>query len=307
MIRTAALLAILLLLLLLPVHSDPYSWGDLFPSCHPLLEEHHSPINLDHRMVRNQSLGSLQLQGFEEVQAGQWTLHNDGHSVVLQVGGGMSVSGGGLPDVYHTIQLHFHWGGPATNGSEHTVDGRRYPMEMHVVNMKAVHPNLTTALQDPTGLAVLGVFFDVVYADNVHFGHISQKLSSVAYRGQVVKVKPFPLMGLLPERNLSQYYRYSGSLTTPPCSQVVLWTLYQVPVLISWSQLAQFTSQIFSTEEDAEQVTPLHNNFRHSHGLFSRVVSASRDAKLLSGAAGRPLCSAALLHMVLFGEFLRAI
>lgn len=72
-------------------------------------------------------------------------------------------------------------------------------------------------------------------------------------------------------------------------------------------QLAQFTSQIFSTEEDAEQVTPLHNNFRHSHALFSRVVFASRDAELLSGAAGRPLWSAITLHMVLLGEFLRAL
>lgn len=83
--------------------------------------------------------------------------------------------------------------------------------------------------------------------------------------------------------------------------------LHDAPCCCSSFQLAQFTSQIFSTEEDAEQVTPLHNNFRHSHGLFSRVVSASRDAKLLSGAAGRPLWSAALLHAVLFGEFLRAI
>lgn len=129
----------------------------MFPSCHPLLEEHHSPINLDQHMVRNSSLDSLHLEGFDAAQpAGHWTLQNDGHSgeypaarcpvtsggimsvftcfllptVVLHMGSGMSVSGGGLPDVYHTVQLHFHWGAQATNGSEHTVDTRRYPMEV---------------------------------------------------------------------------------------------------------------------------------------------------------------------------------
>ncbi|XP_010785063.1 carbonic anhydrase 15 [Notothenia coriiceps] len=284
---------------------DPYAWGDMYPSCHPLLEELHSPINLDHQMTRNQSLEYLHLEGFDEIQTGHWTLKNDGHSVVMEVGGGMSVSGGGLPDVYQTIQLHFHWGGPASNGSEHTVDGRRYPMEMHIVNMKSIHPNLTAALDDPTGLAVLGFFIDVVYADNVHFGLISQKLSSVAYKGQTTKIKPFPLMNLLPKHNMSQYYRYYGSLTTPPCSQVVVWTLYEVPVYISRSQLAQFTSQIFSTEEDAEQVTPLQRNFRHIHSTFGRKVSVSKDAKLLAGTAGLPLSSAlSLLQIILLGSFI---
>uniref|UniRef100_A0A3Q3M150 Carbonic anhydrase n=2 Tax=Mastacembelus armatus TaxID=205130 RepID=A0A3Q3M150_9TELE len=286
---------------------NPYAWGDMFPSCHPLLEKTHSPINLDLQMTSNNSLGSLHLEGFDTIQMGYWTLENDGHSVLLQVGSGMSVSGGGLPGVYHTVQLHFHWGGPATNGSEHTVDGRRYPMEMHIVNMKSIHPNLTAALDDPTGLAVLGFFIDVVYGENVHFGHISQKLSSVAYRGQTTKIKPFPLMSLLPKHNMSQYYRYLGSLTTPPCSQVVVWTLYEVPIYISWSQLAQFTSQIFSTKEDAQQVTPLHNNFRHIHPTFSCSVSASRDAKLLRGTAGRPLRSAVAVHLfqiILLGTFI---
>lgn len=269
-------------------HCDPYAWGDSFHSCHPLLEEHHSPINLDLHVSRDTSLDALHLEGFEEVQAGHWTLENDGHSVVLSVGSGMSVSGGGLPGLYHTLQLHFHWGGPASNGSEHTLDSRRFPMEMHIVNMKSVHPNVSAALTDPTGLAVLGYFIDVVYADNVHFSHISQKLSSVAYKGQTVKIKPFALMNLLPKHNMSQYYRYHGSLTTPPCSQAVVWTVYEVPIYISWTQLAQFTSQIFSTEEDAEQVTPLQNNFRHIHPTFSRVVSASRDVRLLRGSAGRP-------------------
>uniref|UniRef100_A0A1A8S6G7 Alpha-carbonic anhydrase domain-containing protein n=2 Tax=Nothobranchius TaxID=28779 RepID=A0A1A8S6G7_9TELE len=178
---------------------------------------------------------------------------------------------------------------------------------MHIVNMKSIHPNMSAALDDPTGLAVLGFLVDVVYADNVHFGHISQKLSSVAYKGQTTKVKPFPLLSLLPKHNMSQYYRYYGSLTTPPCSQAVVWTLFEVPIYISWSQLAQFTSQIFSTKEDAEQVTPLQNNFRHIHPTFSRTVTASRDAKLLTGTAGQPprlAASVLLLQIVLCGGFM---
>ncbi|XP_015240598.1 PREDICTED: carbonic anhydrase 15-like [Cyprinodon variegatus] len=310
MVRSAALLVVLVLCADSQDYCyhepdcDPYAWGDFFPSCHPLLGGHHSPINLDHHMVRNLSLGLLHLEGFDETQTGQWTLENDGHSVLLQVGSGMSVSGGGLPGVYHTVQVHFHWGDPSTNGSEHTVDGRRYPMEMHIVNMKSIHPNVSAAEEDPTGFAVLGFFIDVVYADNVHFSHISQKLSSVAYRGQMTGIKPFPLLSLLPKLNMSQYYRYSGSLTTPPCSQAVVWTLYEVPIYISWSQLAQFTSQIFSTEEDAAQVTPLQNNFRHLHTRFSRTVSASRDARLLRGTADPlTLLSMRLLHIVVLGQF----
>ena len=60
--------------------SDPYAWGDTFPSCHPLLGVHHSPINLDDQMIRNESLGPLHLEGFDAIQTGHWTLQNDGHS-----------------------------------------------------------------------------------------------------------------------------------------------------------------------------------------------------------------------------------
>jgi len=60
--------------------------------------------------------------------------------------------------------------------------------------------------------------------------------------GQTAKVKPFPLMSLLPKHNMSQYYHYYGSLTTPPCSQAVVWTLYEVPIYISWSQVGVLTN-----------------------------------------------------------------
>lgn len=97
--------------------------------------------------------------------------------------------------------------------------------------------------------------------------------------GQVVKVKPFPLMGLLPERNLSQYYRYSGSLTTPPCTQAVLWTIYQVPVLISWSQV----------------LPPSPNTYHSSFNLW-RIPVTLQPWLLLFFLAARSVHLSDLLH-----------
>lgn len=46
---------------------------------------------------------------------------------------GVGVSGGGLSEAYDSLQFHLHWGnGSSVPGSEHTVDGKRYPMEVYV-------------------------------------------------------------------------------------------------------------------------------------------------------------------------------
>lgn len=45
----------------------------------------------------------------------------------------LEIRGAGLPlPAYRALQLHFHWGGPGRAGSEHSVDGQRYPMEVGV-------------------------------------------------------------------------------------------------------------------------------------------------------------------------------
>uniref|UniRef100_A0AAY5KMR2 Carbonic anhydrase 15 n=1 Tax=Esox lucius TaxID=8010 RepID=A0AAY5KMR2_ESOLU len=239
-------------------------------------------------MIRNESLEALNLDGFDSVHTGQWKLKNNGHS----------------GDVLIITCLVFVCSFPELQRLEHTVDRHRYPMEgysdMHIVNMKSSHPNLTSALEDPTGLAVLGFFIDLNYIDHEHFGQISNLLPTIAYKGQTVSVKPFPLISLLPERHLSKYYRYHGSLTTPPCSRAVLWTMYEVPIFISWSQFEQFATGIFSTKRDEKLVSHLHDNFRHIHPTFGRSIYASKDAKLLSATATNlflPLLLILLLQM----------
>ena len=59
--------------------------------------------------------------------------------------------------------------------------------------------------------------------------------------GTEVKAKPFPLIDLLPvERNT--FYRYDGSLTTPACNEIVVWTVFKVTLIITLNACFHATS-----------------------------------------------------------------
>ena len=61
---------------------------------------------------------------------------------------------------YQMLQLHFHWGADDSRGSEHTINGEEFPMEMHIVHKK-VGLTVEEALATPDGLAVVGQMFEV--------------------------------------------------------------------------------------------------------------------------------------------------
>ncbi|CAI5767609.1 Hypothetical predicted protein, partial [Podarcis lilfordi] len=86
---------------------------------------------------------------------------------------------------------------------------------------------------------------------------------------------PFILREVLPA-SLGSYYRYTGSLTTPPCSEIVEWIVFRMPVPISYRQLEAFYS-IFTTEQQdhVKSVEYLRNNFRPQQSLNNRIVSKS--------------------------------
>ncbi len=114
-------------------------------------------------------------------------------------------------------QVHFH------APSEHQLDGHSYPLEAHLVHV------------DPRGeLAVVGVLFEPG-APNPALTVLGEHLPASAGISQSLPA-PFPLMALLP--GALDYYRYSGSLTTPPCSEGVRWIELRTPVTASPAQLA---------------------------------------------------------------------
>ena len=65
------------------------------------------------------------------------TLENNGHAIMLKPYhflNGTEISGGGLNGTYQFAQLHFHWGNSENKGSEHIIEGKAFPMEVHLVH-----------------------------------------------------------------------------------------------------------------------------------------------------------------------------
>lgn len=145
------------------------------------------------------------------------TIVNNGHTIQLNFSPGNTLKVGS--DSYDLVQFHFH------HPSEHTIAGKNSPMEVHFVYGNA-----------SGGLAVIGVMMTEGKA-NPTFGKIAATMPPK--QGEPVKADAaIDPAKLLPAR--LPYYRYSGSLTTPPCSEVVNWLLVREPVHVAKADIDAF-------------------------------------------------------------------
>ncbi|XP_076154300.1 carbonic anhydrase 9-like [Alosa pseudoharengus] len=215
-------------------------------------------------------------------------LINNGHTVKCKLEAGVvEVSGGGLPDEYSTIQFHFHWGREDLKhfpGSEHSIDGHRYPMEMHIVSLKKGY-NATQAKADPEGLAVLGFFIDVMEGDATGMPEVwknfSDFVSEIPNKGDNTSLSALNISihDLLLDVDLTKYYRYNGSLTTPGCYEAVVWTVFQQPIRISEDLIKKF-SKMPGLNNVFRPVQPL--NGRHVYTTVTEDHSSSPPSCLFS-------------------------
>ncbi|KAM7080409.1 carbonic anhydrase 14 [Ciconia maguari] len=247
-------------------------WPEGHPACGGRAQ---SPIDIRTQRVQpDPSLPPIRPVGYRRPGTPAFTLANNGHTAVLALPPSLRLQG--LPRSFAAAQLHFHWGRPGrTGGAEHLLDGRRAPAEMHVVHYDAErYANASEAQHHAGGLAVLGVLLEVGADPHPAYDNILSHLGSIRYAGQTTAVPSFSLQDLLPPR-LDLYYRYNGSLTTPPCFQGVLWTLFQQPVRISLAQLEQLQGTLYATEAAEPQPQRLVDNFRVPQELNQRLVRSS--------------------------------
>ncbi|XP_069135689.1 carbonic anhydrase 2-like isoform X2 [Argopecten irradians] len=249
----------------------PDHWHKSYPQC---AGNRQSPVDIETKLVvYDENLKGMQLDGYNSVMAVNMSLTNNGHTVQVDLmGKSLTIQGGGLPGVYKAAQFHFHWGAVDKRGSEHYLDDNNFPMEMHIVHYHNQYSDIKQAMDKSNGLAVLGFFFKVGL-HNVHFDDILSHFSEITHKDDHVNIPTIPLRQLM-ANNLDLYYRYEGSLTTPPCYETVIWTVFRTPIEVSEYQLEQFRNRVkknYPNEPDLD----LTDDFRPVQPLNHRIIYGS--------------------------------
>jgi carbonic anhydrase len=190
----------------------PEHWGDVDAASKVCgVGSQQSPIDVGATVRAN--LPRLRLAWKKRVD----TIVNNGHTIQINVADGSTLTVD--TERYRLLQFHFH------RPSEHTVGGKSFPMEVHFVH------------QAPSGaLGVIGILMATGRANPV-FSRIVATMPTAA--GTAVKADA----GIDPNRLLPVrhgYYGYAGSLTTPPCSEVVSWMLLTDPITVASADVDAF-------------------------------------------------------------------
>ncbi|MBF2759803.1 MAG: carbonic anhydrase family protein [Ectothiorhodospiraceae bacterium AqS1] len=199
----------------------PSCWGGLSPEfslCDCGKEQ--SPIDLVRLDADAVALEAIEFD-YRAVPAGIGDVIDTGAALQLNCPSGGGIGVDGLR--YDLVQLHFH------HGSEHLIEGRRLAMELHLVHRSK-----------DGDICVVGVLLE----EGAHnpaldplWRHLPQgpKSGAIAGDDSLATVDP---ASLLPLRRSA--WRYSGSLTTPPCSEGVKWLVMTEPVSLSAAQIAAY-------------------------------------------------------------------
>ncbi len=207
----------------------PENWKNLcdgFMSCGG---EAQSPINI----ITTNTTSENNLTAIEfNYTSSKVDIINNGHTVQFNTSGENAVM---INDKeYKLLQFHYH------THSEHTIDGNYYPIEVHFVHKHS-----------DEDYAVLGVMFEEGEENELFAKYLNHFPTT---KGEFASEDMIELKSLFPS-DLSYYY-YSGSLTTPPCSEVVNWYVLKSPLKASKEQIEKFAEIL---NDNYRPVMPLND------------------------------------------------
>lgn len=242
-----------------------------------------SPIDLDEDVSVAGIYPSLSFINYSQPIENAKIKHT-GHSLQIDITGGQEylMTGGGLPGIFVMDQMHFHW------SSEHTLNGERYGLELHIVSHERRFGTFANAVINKSGIAVLGILFHVAEEYNINLKNILDSAEPIKYapgNSSLIKAPVAPA-DFLP-KNTHSFFRYEGSLTTPTCDEGVIWTILTDTVPFAMPQIERFKN---TTDSAGGQLT---HNYRQVQRLNARPLVYVRHS--YSGATTMTAISVSML------------
>jgi carbonic anhydrase len=193
-------------------------------------------------------------------------LKNTGHGATMklnyQSGGEVHTYGGPLRQPHTLESFHIHW------PSEHTLDGKRFDAEIHLVHFNEKYLSFENARTKPDGLAVLGFFFEI---DDSGFSVPNNylKLFQLVPNDQDARRSnsEIKLHDIIGSKSID-IFSYLGSLTTPSCDENVLWMISTRKLTITTAELNELKKIRFDTGVNFSK------NYRPVQRLLGRKVLA---------------------------------
>jgi carbonic anhydrase len=285
------------------------NWPKLFDTCDDGPFSHQTPINIKtQEAVLDENLYPFVFSREWGHPMGNATVQNNGHTYQLNDHEATrTVRGGGLTGTYTMLQMHFHFGSQASHsGAEHFIDGKQHKAEVHFVMRNSVDFGNETFGH----YAVLGFFIDhhtPTAAEVNNKGVLDSILKNVLLvkngisENPVTTANPISLAGIPKLQGLDKFFRYTGSLTTPPCTRIVIWSLFSHPIPFTDAQYKKLLGGFGANN------TEIKDTFRLLMPINDRLVMYSPGTVNISDEAFRgeqqaaPASAGVMFGMVTLG------
>lgn len=204
----------------------PENWGQQDAKCDGKVQ---SPINvISDATVFDDKIGPIEIRktGGSPNGSEMWKVENNGHTVkYTPLNSEFQWVMYPQQETFKLLQLHFHW-----RGSEHIVDHHKFAGEVHLV---------TQSITNKEQYSVVGFLIKMVDEDNKAMRPLIEQMPQIRIAEAKINSTAFRLRDIVP-MNVKDFFRYTGSLTTPSCDEIVEWNLANSPVLtLSENQLVQ--------------------------------------------------------------------
>jgi len=253
--------------------TGPANWGQFSPIC--TSGQNQSPINIVSASAATGGSSPILISQWYD-QPSSMTFSNDGTKISIKFLWASNLVPelyvlGNTVTLYQFVEMQFHGSQTNNSGSEHTIDGTSYDMEVQLVFSK-VNLTQTQALNTPGGYAIVSKFFTAntnIQAATVQADTWSILLQFVTQPGSTFTTS-FPWVNSFGDifgNIFFTYYTYNGSFTQPGCQEVVTWIVGATPVQVAFPEVGKFRFPLNTAG------SPIAPNDRPQQALNGRQIT----------------------------------